>query len=570
MAIAGTHKQALGAALIIVAVAIAYAPALAGGFVFDDQPLLLGGKALANGPLSRIWFSADAPDYLPLTWTTFWIEWRLWGERALGYHVVNVALHAGAAFLLWRVLWALRAPGAYVGALLFAVHPAAVESVAWVSERKNTLSAVFFLGTALAWLAARERDDEPGAPPGRGGRLRMLALALFALALLSKSSVVMLPVVLLGAAAVHGGLRRRDIVDTLPFFALALAAGMVTVWFQGHNALAGEPLPPRGAGDRLAGAAWSVAAYLHAAFVPVRLPFVHAGWPAAPGSVAFFAPVVLVAAAAAAAWRFRAGPARPASLALAYHAVMVLPVLGFVDMAYFRIAPVANHLQYLALMGPAALGGYACAWIAERFPRAMPFGAAAIALLLATLTYGRARAFESDLTLWEEAVRVEPSSAFAHKQLAITLLELGRTGDAIRELEATAGAARDPAERHRARATAALLAGRFAEAVADAQDAQRVRPDPSFQRDLAKELVHAGRAEEAIAVATPLVAEDPRDTEARYWLGAALAREGRFAEAEALLSEGCRLAPAETRLREALETVRTARARAESGRVSPP
>ncbi len=568
---AGSRGQALGAALILVAVGIAYAPALAGGFVFDDHPLLLGGKALANGPLWRIWFSADAPDYLPLTWTTFWIEWRLWGERALGYHLVNVVLHAGAAFLLWRVLRALRVPGAYIGALLFALHPAAVESVAWISERKNTLSAVFFLATALAWLAAKKADGaEAGATQGRGRAFRLLALALFTLALLSKSSVVMLPVVLLGVAAVQGGIRRRDIVQTLPFFALALAAGIVTLWFQRHNALAGEPLPPRGAAERLAGAAWSLAAYLRAAFVPVRLPFVHAGWPAAPGSAAFFAPVVLVAAAAAALWRFRAGSARPAALAVAYHAVMVLPVLGFADMAYFRIAPVANHLQYLALMGPAALGGYAFAWLADRFPRAMPIGAAAVALLLGSLTYGRARAFESDLTLWEDAVRVAPSSAFAHKQLALTLLELGRTGDAIRELEATADAASDPADRHRARATAALIAGRFAEAVADAQLAQRLRPDAAFQRDLARQLARAGRADEAIAVAAPLVADDPRDAEARYWLGAALTRAGRSAEAEAVLSEGCRLAPADRRLQEALEMVRTARARAESGRAAAP
>jgi tetratricopeptide (TPR) repeat protein len=572
MRTAGSGQQALGGALLIAAVAIAYAPALAAGFVFDDHPLLLGGQVLANGPLSRIWFSADAPDYLPLTWTSFWVEWRLWGDRAVGYHVVNVVLHAGAAVLLWRVLRALRVPGAYVGALLFALHPAAVESVAWISERKNTLSLVFFLATALAWIAARKAERDGGASPGRGRALHVLAIALFGLALLSKSSVVMLPVALLGVAAAEGGFSRRDVVNALPLFALALAAGIATIWFQAHNALAGETLPPRGLGERLAGAAWSLAAYLRAAFVPVHLPFVHAPSPAI-GTAAFVAPILLLlAVAAAAVWGLRSGRARPVSLALGYHAAMVLPVLGFIDMAYFRIAPIANHLQYLALIGPAALGGYSSAWLAERFPRAMPIGAAAVALLLGSLTHGRARAFESELTLWEEAVRVEPSSAFAHKQLALTLLELGRTADAIREVEATADATPDPAERDRARAMAAFIAGRFDEAVAHAQRAERIRPDPGFQRDLATELARAGRTAEAIAVAAPLVADDPRDGEARYWLADALTRAGRLAEAEDLLSEGLRLAPADRRLREAVESVRTARARArsEAGSASSP
>ncbi len=530
------------AALAAAAVA-SYLPAFRAGFVFDDH-LFFEWTGAVRGPLSGIWLTADSPDYWPLTSTSFWAEWRLFGPNPAGYHATNVALHAVAAILLWRVLRALRVPGAWLGGLLFAVHPVAVESVAWISERKNTLSGVLFLAALLAWLAAEEE-----------GRARAYAasLALFALALLAKTSVVTMPPLLVALTLVRRGrLDRRDLLRVAPFFGLALAAGAATLWFQRHNAMELLWLPRRGPLERIAGAAWALLFYVQKGLVPVGLASVHAPWPVAPPSPLFYVPLAVVLAGAAVLWRLRAGGARPVVLALGYQALMVLPVLGLVDIAYFDVGPVSNHLQYLALMGPAALGGAA---LASLGPGRAAAAGAALAAVLAATTFQRATAFEDDLTFWQRAARDAPGSAYARKALATKLASAGRREEAMRELEELARVARDPATRHHARSFWLLFQGRSAEAIEEAREAARLLPSPDLRRHLALQLAVTGRTGEAVSILEPLVREWPRDADYRYWLGRALAGEGRLAEAAAQLREACRLDPDDAAGRAALAEV---------------
>ena len=175
---------------LIVLTCLCYWPSLGGGFLWDDNALIADDPLVQSfGGLRGIWFSTIPYDYFPLTYTSFWLEWPLWGADPLGYRVVNLLLHVLSAFLLWRLLGRLRVPGAWLGALLFAVHPVNVASVAWIAERKNTLSMVFYLASVLCWVESE------------GGRHRARwyagALGFFVLAALSKSSVVMLPCILL-------------------------------------------------------------------------------------------------------------------------------------------------------------------------------------------------------------------------------------------------------------------------------------------------------------------------------------------------------------------------------------
>src|SRR5690606_24552469 len=137
--------------VLIAATALAYLPAYNGDFLWDDDRHIAGNPLLRSaGGLERIWFDIGAtPQYYPLTHTTFWIEWQLWQANVLGYHLVNVALHIGAALLVVRLLKALAIPGAWLAGFVFALHPLHVESVAWMSERKNTLSILFWLGSFL-------------------------------------------------------------------------------------------------------------------------------------------------------------------------------------------------------------------------------------------------------------------------------------------------------------------------------------------------------------------------------------------------------------------------------------
>ncbi len=495
---------ASGAAVALSA-ALAFAPALGGGFVFDDH-LLVDGNPLLDGPLWRVWLGEGSADFWPLTYTLFWGEWRAFGASPAAYHAVSIALHAAAAVLLWRVLLRLRVPGALPGALAFAVHPVAVESVAWISEQKNVLSGALALGAALSYLRQREE----------GGRGRYaLALLLFLLALLAKTSTVMLPVVLLGAAAVREGrVRREDLRATAPFLALSLALGAVTVWFQHTRALGATP-SGRGLVERVGGAAWALLSYLRAAFLPVDLAFVSPPWPVPPGAPLFLAPLALVLLAAAASpWLWR-GAARPALLAVGYHALMVLPVLGLLDMAVFLFTPVANHLQYLALMGPAALFGWAAARLRARWPARGPAAAGLVLAALGASTAARATAFRDDLTLWRSAAEAAPQSLMAAWMHAEQVALAGRPREALGLVEAAAARLRDPAERDRARALALLQRRDVDGALRALEAANAVRLEPVFQYEIAQMLLQAGRPLEALRTLAPLLEAAPRSPDYR-------------------------------------------------------
>ena len=544
---AGPRAWIAGAAIAAAGFA-SYFPTLRAGFVFDDH-LLLGDGALVRGPLGRLWFSTAPTDWWPLTWTSFWIEHRLWGDAPLGYHAVNVLLHVAAAILLWRALRALAVPGAWLAGLLFALHPVAVESVAWVSERKNVLSGALFLGAILAWI----RFDG-----GARRRWAVLSWALHLLALLAKTSAVMLPFVLLGIAAWRRDrVARRDVLRSLPFLALSLALGAVTAWFQWTRAMP-HVVAPRSVAERVGGAAWALLSYLQKAFVPVGLAFVYPDWPVRPGSAVFWVPLAAVLLLAALLWWQRRGPGRPVAFAVAYHALMVLPILGLVDMSYLHVGPVSNHLQYLALMGPVALVAGGLATLAGgrwRVPAAAL--AAALVAWLGAATWRRAASFESDLTLWSAAARDAPGSLYAAWMYADQLGLAGRYAESLAELSAFADRAPDEASRRRARAAWLFKSGQPGAALEEALAAERIRPDPNFAAEMGQLLARSGHPGPAIELLAPVLRREPRAGNARYWLAASLARVGRDAEAAEVLREGLRIDPGDQRLREALEvTVR--------------
>jgi hypothetical protein len=278
-----THPKSfpsLAGSGVIFALALAfYWPAIHNGFIWDDSAMVTGNDLVKMaGGLSYLWFSTVPVDYFPLTYSSFWLEYRIWGPAPLGYHVTNILLHAGSAVLLWRLLARLKIPGAFLAALLFLLHPVNVESVAWVAERKNTL-ALFFYILSLVWYLIFEEATSPLEGQSSTRDLRgyyALSILCFLFSLLSKPAGVMLPFVFLALAWwQRRKLERRDLLRALPFFALATLMSLVTVWFQNQRAIAGEIIHNRDVWVRLAAAGWALWFYAGKALWPFQLLFVY-------------------------------------------------------------------------------------------------------------------------------------------------------------------------------------------------------------------------------------------------------------------------------------------------------
>lgn len=226
-----SRREWIFALLLVAAIVVAYLNVRHAGFIWDDEQHLTKNPSIVGSlGFKNIWLTSAAT-YYPLTLTTFWIQHAIWGLNPVPYHVVNVLVHAACALLLWRVLARLHVRGAWFGAALWALHPVQVESVAWITELKNTQSCFFYLLSILFFLRWREARN-------LGSRKAIslrYTLAVFCalLAILSKSSTVMLPIVLgLCVWWMDGGWRWRDCVSLIPFFLLSVSAAGWTIWEQ--------------------------------------------------------------------------------------------------------------------------------------------------------------------------------------------------------------------------------------------------------------------------------------------------------------------------------------------------
>jgi tetratricopeptide (TPR) repeat protein len=512
---------AAGALVIALAALAVYAPALRGPFVFDDILLVSDNPLLRapDGP-SRFWFTTQAVDYWPVTNTCFWIEWRLWGPEPTGYHLTGLALHIAIVLLVWRLLALLAVPGAYLAALLFAVHPVNVETIAWIAQRKSQLAALFALLSALAFVhAERPPPLSPGSRPVVD-RWYWLSLAAAALALLSKISAAILPPALLLVVWWKRSLTRRDAARIAPFFALVVALLAVNLWFRGRGVVSVPVVDHAGPLERLLGAAGVVWFYLGKAVWPRDLSFIYPDWHVAASEWRWWVALAGAALVTAALWCYRARGARSLLVAWLFFCGTLFPVMGFTDVGVGQHIVVADHYQHLALIAVVAVAGAGLAWWRRRLPDAWrwlpPAAGAGTAALLAILASQQSALYADGVTLYEDTLRKNPDAWAAHNNLGSLLFDAGRLPEAEAHLRRALELNPEYAEAHDNLGNVLQRSNRNDEAIAHYRRALEIRPTYALaHNNLAVALIGTGALDEAIAHFERAVALKPDYQSAR-------------------------------------------------------
>lgn len=430
------------AAGIVAVTVIAYLPAMRGGFIWDDNDYVTENACLRTpAGLAAIWTQPqESPQYYPLVFTTFWVEFHLWGLRPAGYHIVNVLLHALAAVLLWRLLRRLAVPGAYLAGLLFALHPVCVESVAWITERKNVLSCALYLGAFLAYLRFDPTDAGP-APQPRRWRWYLLAAALFAAALASKTVTFSLPAAI--AVTLWYKRRRLDwrtLWPLAPLMIAGLAMGYVTAMHEKHHVGAAGAEWALSMADRVLVAGRALWFYVSKLVLPSELTFFYPRWQIDAGQWWQWLFPASAAGAIAGLWLLRGRLGRGPLAAVLVFAGTLVPALGFFDVYPMRFSFVADHFQYHAMMALLALAaaGAAVGW--QRV-KARPWRAAmstvGVGLLLAMgiLTWGLGGVYKDLETLYSDTLSKNDTAWVAHNNLGFELLGQRRYAEAQQHLE---------------------------------------------------------------------------------------------------------------------------------------
>ncbi len=536
------HEWVQGGALII-ALVVAYLPVWRAGFVWDDDLHLTANPHVqAADGLKQIW-SSGAANYFPLTMTSFWALHAIWALNPLPYHLASLALHMGSAILLWRVLRRLGVGWAWLGAALWALHPVQVESVAWISELKNTQSCVFYLAAVWAFL----RWLETGGPERKAGAGKFYALtALFAVsAILSKSSTVMLPVVL---GLCWWWQRRawnwRDLKWLAPFFAISLAASGWTIWEQKYNSMAMGSEWDLTVPQRFVVAGRAVWFYLGKLVWPQPLIFIYPRWDVAVGPGWGWLLGFAALGALGMMWRARDRGGRAWFFATAYFMVSLFPVLGFFDIYFFRFSYVGDHFQYLASMG--ALAGLA-AWAATLVSRKIVqgkvvfAGAGLVLVVLAGLSWRQAGTFHDGYALYRSTLALNPACWLARNNLGLLLINDGKRAEALAEYRRAVQDKPNYAEAHFNLGTAAMEDGRPADAVEHFTIAAREAPrDGAAPNSLGVALLQLGRFPEATEQFEKAVRLSPKLAAAHYNLGNARFNQQRYEQARAAYTTSIR------------------------------
>ena len=524
---------------IIICVSV-YLPAFQGGFVWDDESMLTNNIIHENNGLYRTWFTTEQTNYWPITWTTYWLEHNLWGLNPIGYHITNILIHIACSLLIWRILVLLKIPVPWLAALIFAVHPVNVESVAWIAQRKTILAMLFFLITILLYLKFEGSNDY---------LLYWLSAGTFTLAMLSKGSVVGLPIVLLLIIWwQRGTITRRDILHTLPFFAISAVMSCVEIWFQTNRAIGEGIVRNENFLARVSAAGMAVWFYIYKAISPLNLAFIYPRWQINTTNLLSYVPAALLLGLFLLLWRYRRTWARPLLFALTYNVAMLFPILGFFTIYFMKYSFVADHYQYvsiISIVSPITAAGY---FIAIHFGTArmslVKVIAALIVITLGILTWRQCYIYKDEKILWNDTLRKNPNCAMVHYNLANVLRSEGKFDEAVSQYRNAIFIDPDYTKAYNNLGVALESQGKFDDALLNFNYALKLNPDYSdVHHNIAALLQSQGKVDEAAGHLLQALKINPDDFEAHYNIAAIFESQGKFDEAISHYQQALRIRP---------------------------
>jgi tetratricopeptide (TPR) repeat protein len=510
--------------LLLIFTTLAYLPALNGTPIWDDDAHITRPELRSWDGLIKIWTQpGSTQQYYPFVHTVFWAEHQLWGDAPLGYHLVNVLLHCLSALLLLQILRRLQIPGAWLAAAIFVLHPIQVESVAWISELKNTLSGVFYLGSGLAYLAF-DRTRKLGP--------YLTSLALFVLGLLSKTVIATFPAALLVIFWWKRGKLsfKRDTWPLFPFFVLGVTAASFTAWIERTLIGAEGSAYNFTFVERLLIAGRVIWFYLGKLFWPLELIFIYPRWQisqSVPWQYLF--PLALAVTLAILGWlsRRRRGPLA----GMLFFIGTLFPVLGFLNVYPFRYSLIADHFQYLASLGiivPVSAGIALAlervqAW--QRWTRYALCGC--LLVTLALLSHIQSEMYKDVETVWQTTISKNPTAWMAHNNLGAVLLQKGQLDDAIQHFQQAIGIKPDEAGAFANLGNALLQKGEFDQAILQYQKAIELKPaEAGLHYNLANALLGQGQVDDSITEYETALKINPNYSDAHNNLGAVLLQNG--------------------------------------------
>lgn len=568
----GALPEALPFALLALLTLLVYLPTLRNGFIWDDNWYVTANQTLRSpAGLIRIWTDPSAsPQYYPLTYTSFWIQYQIFGLIPWPYHLGNLLLHLGSSLVLYAILRGFSMAGAWLGAALFAIHPLQVESVAWITERKNTLAGLLLLLAAYVFFRhagllaqgievdERGRTRTPPAPKkGAGptsrepsGTVSWAAFAIFCLALTAKTAIATAPAALLVVLWWRRRhLTRRDWLSVAPFAAAGIVAGLVTSSIERTHVGAEGGAWTLGLAGRFLVAGRVLWFYATKFLVPFKQVFIYPKWVIDTHDAVSWIPFLAAAALPVALYLLRKRIGLGPAAAVLVYGILLAPASGFFDVYFFRYSFVQDHFQYFANIALAVLAA-ACLLGALRLiqPRSRTIDAwglsLAIAVPLGAISFERTRLYHDSERLWRDTISRNPAAWMAHVNLGNLLLDQGKTEEGADHYLEAARFAPHEVDALISAGRALVLRGRPDEAMARYREALALRPaHPVAHDNLGDLLMASDRNADALREFDAAIAALPSYAPAHRNRGIILVKMGRHDEGVEELRRAVALGP---------------------------